>query len=126
MLERLSQFLILTLSFVLAVVLLFLIFLWGNPAAFWHTAGELHDGFAGFLAALGMGIKILFFVALGLGGAAAVVKVNQSRKVQVISANKYGTPPAMVIHERGVARVEHLSTGQMDTTQLMAALKQSM
>ncbi len=91
MLERLSQFLILTLSFVLAVVLLFLIFLWGNPAAFWHTAGELHDGFAGFLAALGMGIKILFFVALGLGGAAAVVKVNQSRKVQVISANKYGT-----------------------------------
>lgn len=126
MLERLGQFITLVLSFVLAVVLLVLIFMWSNPVAFWHTSGEIHDTFANVFAAIGVGIVILFFVGLTLGSAALIIKINQSRKVQVITANKYGAPPAIVVHEQAGPRVEHLTTGQMDAGQLMLALKQSM
>lgn len=126
MLERLGQFLILAISAVASVVLLLLIFMTTNPAAFWHTAGEIHNSLASAFGALGIGLIILFFAGLVLGSAAIGTRIIQSWKVQVIPVNEHGSPPAVVIHEKGVARVEHLATGQMDTQQLLTALRQSM
>jgi hypothetical protein len=126
MLERLGQFITLALSFVLGVILLILIFMWSNPAAFWHTAGEIHDSLANAFGALGIGIVILFCVGVGLGTYSLFIRINQSRKVQVITPTKYGMPPAVVIHEQAGPRVEHLATGQMDPMQLLTAFKQSM
>jgi hypothetical protein len=109
------------------VVLLILVFMVANPVAFWHTTGEIHDSLANAFGALGVGMVILFFVGVPLGTAALAIKINQSRKVQVIPVGKYGAPPAVVIHEQTGPRVEHLSqAGQMDTAQILTALRQSM
>lgn len=85
------------------------------------------SGMSEVVAEVWMGVKMLFFTVLGLGALYGVIKVVQSTRVHEIRPSKYGPVQALVVHERkGVKRIEHLNTAQMDPVEQLAMLEKIM
>jgi hypothetical protein len=129
MLNNLIQRVTIILSFAAAAALLVGIFMLARPHEFWRTMGEIHDGIAAALTAIGYGVEIVFFLAVLFGAAYGVIRLNQMRSVTEVGPSRYGQKQAVIVRGRGgEVRVEHLANTEVpiDATALLNALRQSM
>jgi hypothetical protein len=91
------------------------------------------SGMSEVVAEVWMGVKMLFFTALGLGVIYGLVKIHQATKVRVIGPSKHGPAQALIVQERKgffqvEQRVEQLNVGQMqmDPMEQIALLEKIM
>lgn len=68
-----------------------------NLSLYHQFVGEVHTALIEGVQSVWTGVVILFFTAVVLGSATALVKINQARRVQVIGYTKHG-PTQAVVH----------------------------
>lgn len=69
-----------------------------NVSLYHQFVNEVHTAIVEGVQAVWAGVIILFFTAVVLGSATALVKINQARRVQVIGYTKHG-PTQAVVHK---------------------------
>lgn len=65
-----------------------------NPHGFLNFTGEVHSGFLEFVQSVWVGVKLIFFTAIGLGVLYALVHINRERKL--IRPGRHGQVQAVI------------------------------